>query len=219
MIYVTLNKRGVSISLPTVHKYMKELGLKSIADTKKYRYIKGKQHKTFKNIISRNFNATAKNKIWCTDFTYKRAISGKMLYICTILDLYDRSVISTMVSDKIDSEFAIRTLKYALQKEKVTKGLIFHSDQGSQFTSKNFIEFCEKHTIKQSMSKAGCPYDNAPMESFFGKFKSEELNHLGIYNLEHLNKINRDYCYRYYNYKRPHSFNNWLTPGEARGVA
>ena len=56
------------------------------------------------------------------------------------------------------------------------------------------------------------------MESFFGIFKSEELNHLGIYNLEHLNKINCDYCYRDHNYKRPNSF-NWFTPGEAHGVA
>ena len=68
---------------------------------------------------------------------------------------------------------AIQTLQIALDRNPVKGKIILHSDQGSQYTSRAFTEFCEGKGIRQSMSKAGCPYDNSPMESFYGTFKSE----------------------------------------------
>ena len=68
---------------------------------------------------------------------------------------------------------AIQTLQIALDRNPVKGEIILHSDQGSQYTSRAFTEFCEGKGIRQSMSKAGCPYDNSPMESFYGTFKSE----------------------------------------------
>ena len=89
----------------------------------------------------------------------------------------------------ITSDLAIRTLKKALESQPVLKGeLILHSDQGSQFTSKAFVEFCESVHVTQSMSKAGYPYDNAPMEGYFNTLKSEMIylcavsyTHLDVY--------------------------------------
>ena len=73
----------------------------------------------------------------------------------------------------MDAQLAMDTLEKALERNPSQKKILLHSDQGSQYTSKAFTEFCEKKNIQQSMSKAGCPYDNAAMESFYGTFKAE----------------------------------------------
>ena len=123
---------------------------------------------------------------------------------------------ATLNGKRIDAVLAIGTLKIALQKNKTGKGLILHSDQGSQFTSKDFTEYCEKERIQQSMSKAGCPYDNSVMENFFGTFKEEFIKQHVFDTDEELNNGTIDYVYGYYNHLRPHSSNRYLTPFEKR---
>ena len=117
----------------------------------------------------------------------------------------------------ITSDLAIRTLKKALESQPALKGkLILHSDQGSQFTSKAFVEFCESVHVTQSMSKAGYPYDNAPMERYFNTLKSE-LIYLYEYDTEEaLYQAVEEFAYVEYNHVRPHSFNGYLTPYQAR---
>jgi len=90
--------------------------------------------------------------------------------------LYDRSVIASVNGDHITTELAIEALKLAIQRHKPGQGLILHSDQGSQFTSKEFHDFCQNMNIQQSMSRAGCPYDNAPMERYYNTLKNEHVN-------------------------------------------
>ena len=92
----------------------------------------------------------------------------------------------------------------------------YHSDQGSQYTSKEFVDFCNANKIKQSMSKAGCPYDNAPTERYFNTFKNEFYNLFSFETDEILNNAVYDFTYSWYNHVRPHSFNGGLTPFEAR---
>ena len=105
-------------------------------------------------------------------------------HISTIIDLHNRSVVASITDRHITSDLAIRTLKKALESQPSLKGkLILHSDQGSQFTSKVFVEFCESVHVTQSMSKAGYPYDNAPMERYFNTLKSE-LIYLYEYDTE-----------------------------------
>ena len=84
------------------------------------------------------------------------------------------------------------------------------------YTSMAFTSFCEGKKMQQSMSKAGCPYDNAPMESFFGKLKNEHIKHYSIKDNLHLEELINDYIFRYYHHKRPHSFLGGLTPFEKR---
>ena len=80
------------------------------------------------------------------------------------MDLHDRSIVASMTDKQITSDLAIRTLKKALESQQTIKGnLILHSDQGSQYTSKEFTEFCQEVGITQSMSKAGYLYENAPI--------------------------------------------------------
>ncbi|MCS1350873.1 IS3 family transposase [Mechercharimyces sp. CAU 1602] len=182
MIQQQLTYEGYRYSRLTVYKYMKELGLRSIVYKRKPPHLKGKPHKTFPNILNRDFSAKGSNQRWCTDFTYVPLSNGRMRYNCSILDLRDRSIVATKTASYMTADLAIETLQEALNQHSPKEGLILHSDQGVQFTSKAFIQFCEQNGIQQSMSKAGSPFDNAPMESFFGKLKNEQLHHYVIKN-------------------------------------
>jgi putative transposase len=88
------------------------------------------KNKIFPNLLKKNFTADAQNKVWCTDFTYIRLSNGKMRYNCTIMDLYDRSVVATLNASCINTELAVDTLKRAINNEKAGAGLILHSGQG-----------------------------------------------------------------------------------------
>ncbi len=96
------------------------------------------------------------------------------------------------------------------------KTLILYSDQGSQYTSRAFTDYCKEEGIQQNMSKAGCPYDNSPMESFYGTFKTEFISKYRFSTDEKRNNATMDYVYVYYNHIRPHSSNGYMTPFEKR---
>lgn len=215
---VFLERKSIQLSAQTVHKYMNtELGLYAIVRRKKPNYEKGHPHKVFKNLINQDFSADEINQKWCTDFTYLFLTDGSKRYNCSILDLHDRSIVASITDKNITSDLAIRTVKKALESQpKIKDTLILHSDQGSQYTSKDFIEFCESAGIIQSMSKAGYPYDNAPMERYYNTLKNEQLNLHYYHTDEELNMAIEEFSYVWYNHVRPHSYNNYKTPFEAR---
>ena len=217
-VKIYLEKAGTVLSPLTVHKYMNtELGLYSITRKKKPEYQKGTPHKVFPNLINRDFTSDRINAKWCTDFTYIPVGNNKFRYNCTIIDLYDRSTVASITDDRITAELAKRTLDKALSSQPKIKGqLILHSDRGSQYTSKEFVEFCENKGVTQSMSKAGCPYDNAPMERYFNTMKCELIYPHEYRTDEELYKAIEEYAYITYNHVRPHSYNNYMTPFEAR---
>lgn len=212
---IFIKRYGYEVSNTTMHKYMnKELNLCAVIMHSKPGYKTGKKNKIFDNLLNQNFTVDRKNKVWCTDFTYMRQPNGKFRYDCSIIDLYDRSAVASLNSDYINTDLAINTLKTALKKENYSK-VILHSDQGVQFTSLDFVNFCKANNITQSMSKAGCHYDNAPMERFYNTFKSNFYNVSSFPNVEMMDELTMKYI-NWYNYVRPHSYNNYLTPMEAR---
>jgi len=174
-----------------------------ICHRKHPKYKKGDVHKAFPNLLWQNFSIDAKNKIWCADFTYLKLANGLCRYNCSIIDLYDRSVISTVTGKWITRELAILALEKGLYSQgvfpNVINPLIFHTDQGSQFTSESFTNFCKDKHITQSMSKAGCPYDNAPMERFYNTMKGELIHRFHFQSDEELNYAISEYVYNWYN--------------------
>ncbi len=218
---VYLARRGYHYSPTTIHKYMNtEMKLFSVVRPKKPCYEHGKQHKVFENKLHQDFTAKKPNQKWCTDFTYLFLKNGDVRYNCSIIDLYDRSVIASITDRNITSDLAIRTLQKALDSQAKIKGeLILHSDQGSQYTSKAFVEYCESVHVTQSMSKAGYPYDNAPMERYFNTLKNECTNLYEFSTEESLYQKVEEFAYIDYNHVRPHSFNGYRTPFEARNAA
>lgn len=194
-----------------------EMGLRSVVRPRKPSYKHGKPHRIFENKLHQDFSADKPNQKWCTDFTYLFLNNNEVRYNCSIIDLHDRSIVASITDRHITSELAIRTLQKALDSQPSIKGeLILHSDQGSQYTSKAFVEFCESVHIIQSMSKAGYPYDNAPMERYFNTLKNECTNLYTFKTEEMLYQTVEEFAYVTYNHLRPHSFNGYLTPYQAR---
>lgn len=112
---VSLERRGYPYSCATIHKYMNtELRLRSIVRPKTPGYSHGKPHKVFENKLQQDFQAERINQKWCTDFTYLFLKNGDVRYNCSIIDLYDRSIIASITDHHITSNLAIRTLQKAL---------------------------------------------------------------------------------------------------------
>lgn len=216
MMQKLLANKGINLSVQTVRKYMNvELGLKSVTRKAKYRYHKGPEaYGLFENLLNQDFYADERNTRWCVDFTYLYFADHKKRYNCTIIDLYDRRVVASVNSNRINAQLAIDTLKKAIENSDGCVDVILHSDRGSQFTSKEFIEFCKDYSIKQSMSRPGCPYDNAPMERYFNTLKAELIN-LKVFPDEATlyTEVNA-FAYGWYNHMRPHTYNGGLPPAK-----
>jgi len=214
---IYLEEIGYFISANTVHRYMNtELGLKALSHSGKPKYQHGKPHRVFDDLIKHNFTASAPNQKWCTDFTYIKMRDGTFRYNCVILDLYDRSIMASVTARHITAELAIKTLQKALYEQKLQRpNLILHSDQGVQYTSKEFVLFCKKVGVRQSMSRAGTPTDNAVMERYMKNLKQELIY---IHTYDSAAVLNRDIndFVRHYNTKRPHKANGGLAPLEKR---
>ena len=187
------------------------MGLHSIVRPKKPGVKSGKPHKVFENKPDQDFHADKPNQKWCTDFTYLFLKNGDVRYNCAVASITDRH---------ITSDLAERTLQKALDSQHLAKGgLILHSDQGSQYTSKAFTEFCESVHVTQSMSKAGYPYDNAPMERYFNTLKNEYTSLYEFRTEDELYRVVEEFAYVTYNHVRPHSYNGYRTPYQARTAA
>ena len=216
MMKTLLENKGIYLSVQTVRRYMNvELGLKSVTRKRKHHYYKGfEPYKLFDNVLNQDFNASARNQKWCTDFTYMYLADCKKRYNCSIIDLYDRRIVASVNSNKINAQLAIDTLTKAIESCGGETGMLLHSDRGSQYTSKAFIEFCENHGVIQSMSKPGYPYDNAIMERYFNTLKAEYLNLHEFNDEAALYAGVNGYAYGWYNNLRPHSYNNNLPPAK-----
>ena len=124
--------------------------------------------KVFEKILQQNFSADMQIKKWATDFICLFLKIGSLRYRCVTIDLHDGSVVVSVSDRNIMRDQSIRIVKRALDSQKfIESGLILHGDQGSQYTSKEFSNYCTCVGITQSMSKVGYPYDNAPLERYY----------------------------------------------------
>lgn len=218
---IFLERHKIHLSKTTIHKYMnREMHLYYVPRRKKHSYKKGLPNKIFPNLLNQNFVVNEPNRVWCTDFTYLYLTNGNVRYNCTIIDLFDRSVVASENGKFITSDLAIRALDKAIHAQHCDPSkLILHSDQGVQFTSIDFISFCEMRGITQSMSRAGTPYDNAPMERYYNTLKAELIYQCNIHTDKELDNAISQFAYSWYNRIRPHSYNGYLTPYEKRILA
>jgi transposase InsO family protein len=192
-----------------VLKSMQKLGIRSITQKRREKQKRGDYCEAFEDLVKGKYIQQVCNQVWYTDFTYVK-VKGTFYYVCLILDGCDGDVIARQVSRKIDAHLACDTLEQALAKNKPKKPVILHSDQGGQYRSKRFTALCKTSRVIESMSRAGTPVDNALMESFMGKLKTERLHHLDITSLAQLDSETSIYC-SYYNAQRLHSRHGYLT--------
>jgi putative transposase len=166
------------------------------------------------NTLGREFSVISPNTVWCGDITYIWA-GGRWVYLAVIIDLYRRRVVGWSISKNPNTTLVINALEHAYQQRGKPQGLMFHSDQGSQYTSLRFRQCLWRYRIKQSMSRRGNCWDNAPMERVFRSLKTEWVPTTGYASLEQAKSDIGSYLMGYYNYQRPHSFNQGLAPAAA----
>ena len=195
-------KMGICINHKAVLRLMGKLGIRSQARKpklhKKLEEI-GTYHR-YPNVLNRDFVATQPNQKWVTDITYIRTQQG-WAYLSTIKDLYDGFIVAHAFDLNNSIALVTQTLKRAKQKEKVTDGLILHSDQGTQYTSQPYHVLVGEYNITPSMSRRGNCWDNAPMENFFGHLKEEYLRQFKQTTFKETEQLIDEYIY-FYNYER-----------------
>jgi putative transposase len=195
-------KETVMMNHKAVLRLMNCLGIHSVARQRKMS-TKTSQLETYhhyENVLNRNFTANRPNQKWVTDITYVRTQQG-WAYLSTIKDLFDSFIVSYAISLSNSVALVTKTVRQAQEKEKVTDGLILHSDQGQQYTSHAYHVLIQQYSITPSMSRRANCWDNAPMENFFGHFKEEALRHIKTPTFEEAKQIVDEYIH-FFNYER-----------------
>ncbi len=164
-----------------------------------------------KNLLGQEFNILEPNKVWVSDITYIKSAVG-WLYLCVILDLCSRKIVAWSLTDHMRTEMVIEALDRAVAQNKPKKGLIFHSDRGSQYASYQFRSKLDKYGFVSSMSRKGNCYDNAVAESFFGSLKIEEVHKNTYLNIFEVRRNIFEYIEVFYNRRRKHSFLGYKSP-------
>ncbi len=207
-ITAIMKDRGYAISEKTVADIMHENGLFSVRSSAKTLYLQHQKRR--ENLLNRQFSTSRPNEVWVSDVTYFH-FHNKTYYVCVILDLHSRKAIAHRISLKNSTQLTKSTFKMAYESRKPQQGLIFHSDNGSNYVSKNFTAYLQQRGVVQSYSKKKTPYDNSVCESFFGNLKAEELWRTN-YRSERELKSGVERFMESYNNERPHSFLRYMTP-------
>ena len=215
-IAAVLSTQGISTSSKYVRELMQEMGLQSITRYSKRDYQKGKRLAKKQNVLQRQFKADEPNRVWVSDVTCFK-INDKYLYICVILDLFSRKVVAYRVSPKNSTYLITSTFRQAYQNRNAPQSLMFHSDQGAQYTSKTFCKLLRMNKVVQSFSAPGQPHDNAVMESFFSFMKREEIYRTHYKSEQQFAKSVDNYI-EFYNTQRPHSTLNYKTPDQFEAI-
>ncbi len=163
---------------------MKELNLKVVIRQKRAPYRRSTPQIISENRLNRQFDIDTPNKVWLTDVTEFKIKDGSNLYLSAIYDLGAKRIISYELGPSNNNQLVFKTFNQAIQKVENTKGILFYSDHGFQYTSKTFKHMLDECNMIQSMSRVSKCIDNDPMEGVWGTIKSEvfreEFNSVSI---------------------------------------
>ncbi len=213
-VYVDLKKQAIPCSLNRVARLMQ---LNQIAAKRKRRFVLTTDSKhnlpVAENKLNQDFTASKPNQKWVTDITYIPTKEG-WLYLAVVLDLFSRKVVGWAMDNNMETGLITNALKMALRTRKPPKGLLHHSDRGSQYASNAYQQLLTDYKISCSMSRKGNCYDNAVMESFFATLKQELIYHHHYQSHQQARQDIFEYMEVWYNRKRTHSTLGYLSPEE-----
>lgn len=209
-----LNKKGMACTHKRVAKRMRVMDLKAVAK-RKFKVTTDSEHTkpVFENILNRDFKTTHVNQKWAGDITYVSTAEG-WLYLAVIIDLHSRAVIGWSMSERMTKQLVCNALFMALFNRKFPKGVIVHTDRGSQYCSIKYRAIMANNKLVGSMSRRGNCWDNAISESFFHTLKVELIHQNKYLNREQAHRSIFQYIEGYYNKKRMHSSIDYKTPHE-----
>ncbi|MDG9672347.1 IS3 family transposase [Hahella sp. CR1] len=206
-----LREEGFQVERYRVRKLMRRLGLQ-VTQRVAYKATTRRKHHhaVADNLLNQNFNPTAPNQVWAGDVTYLKTGEG-WIYLAIVMDLYSRRIVGWRIDKRMTTSLVSQALIKAYNLRKPPKGLIFHSDRGSQYTSGHYRKLLEKYEIRASMGDVGACWDNAVVERFFGSLKHDWILKIPQPTREHMKQDVAAYM-RYYNLERLHTANNDMSP-------
>lgn len=208
-----LRKEGYRIGRYKVRNLMKNLGL---IVTQRVAYKVTTKRKdgdaVADNLLNQNFNPTGPNEIWAGDVTYLRTGEGWM-YLAIVMDLYSRRIVGWHIDTRMTSDMVSKALIKAYNLRQPPRGLVFHSDRGSQYTSRHYRKLLSSYDMRASMGDVGACWDNAVVERFFGSLKHDWVFKVHQPTRDFMKQDVTAYM-RYYNLERLHSSNGDQSPIE-----
>ena len=219
-----LRRAGMAVGHNRVARLMAENGLEARPKRRFRCTTKAAESRPIaENLLARNFEVSRKNAVWASDITYIATSEG-WLYLAVVLDLCSRRVVGWSMSSRLTTDLVLRAFWMAVLTRKPPEGLLFHSDRGSQYTSRAFCKALERRRMVQSMSRKGNCWDNAPCEAFFATLKNELMDGKAFAGRRAAQAAIFEYIEVFYNRQRLHSTLGYLTPVEceeaiSRGVS
>jgi transposase InsO family protein len=210
----TLKLEGHPIGRHKVRSLMKEQGLTAIQPksfvprTTQSRHTLGYAP----NLLAEVGLPTGPNQVYVGDITFLPTTYGEWLYLNVWMDLYSRYIVGWKLDNHMEESLVKESLQMAIYKRSPPSGLIVHSDRGGQYAGHSFRGLLTQYQVRQSMSGADNPYDNAFAESFFSRFKAELLQKGAFQSKQDAITEVFDFIERYYNTKRLHSSLGYSTP-------
>lgn len=201
-ICAVLAERGVRTTSGYVAELMSDMDLQSVVRHSKRAYRKQIERSKRQNVLQQQFDVAEPNRVWVSDTTCFK-VKGKFYYICAIMDLFSRKIVAHRISSRHSTYLITSTFRQAFEKRGYPQQLTFHSDQGTQYTSKAFRDLLHLNKVVQSFSRPGKPHDNAVAEAFFSLLKKEELYRTNF-------RSEKEFCLgvdsyiNFYNTERPH---------------
>jgi putative transposase len=205
---------GQLYDLKTIAASLKRQGLVAKA-ARKFKATTNSKHDlpVFDNVLRQGFSATAPNQKWAGDITYLWTDEG-WLYLAVMIDLFSRQVVGWAMAERMTADLVCDALKMAIFRRKRPKGVIVHSDRGSQYCSGAYRQLLDLHQLRGSMSAKGNCYDNACAESFFHSLKVEAIHGERLNSREAMRQAVFEYIETDYNPVRLHSANGFRSPME-----
>jgi transposase InsO family protein len=211
-VHAELRAQGHRVARKRVARLMREDALRA---RPRRRYVHTTQSKhglpIAPNVVARAFEVSAPNQVWVSDLTYLRTLTG-FVYLAVVLDLFSRRVVGWAVSADLDATVAVTALRRALAVRPARGGLIHHSDRGVHYACAAYRSVLTAHGVQPSMSRKGNCWDNAVAESFFSSLKFELEADARWYDAHDVERDVAEYIDGFYNSKRRHSHNEYLSP-------
>ena len=219
-VYRELRARGEHCGRSRIERLMRRSGLRSQAQQRfKATTDSGHRLPVCANLLMRNFDVSTPNTVWASDITYIWTREG-WIYLAVVLDVYSRRIVGYSMKRRLGRAIVIEALQMALSARQVQRGLIHHSDRGSQYASLEYQGLLKASGLRGSMSGKGNCYDNAVVESFFSTIKRERVYRRTYATREEARQDIFRYIAVFYNQKRLHSALGYLSPAayEARNT-
>jgi transposase InsO family protein len=208
------NVQGIRCSENRVARVMREAAIVAV-QKRKFRLTTNSKHDdpVWPNVLERNFTVDRPNAVWVSDITYIWTWEG-WLYLAAVLDLFSRGVVGLAMDKTIADTLVTQAMHQAILRRNPGKGLILHSDRGSQYAGNDFKAILTQNEFVGSMSKKGDCWDNAVAESFMHTLKVELIHRMKFKTREEAKIKIFQYVEMYYNRKRAHSTLGFLSPFE-----